>query len=132
GEPAARSGRPAAGPGTAGPGPGPCGRGVEAPRARKKRGLGSLGKDVGQLVWRGDVELIVAAVVRCLVRAPAQEHRGVAEAVALQVIVLDLADALDPERLPGQILLRAPAAPHARHPAEGGGVHLGPVAPRMT
>src|SRR5438132_1573519 len=80
GEPAARSGRPAAGPGTAGPGPGPCGRGLEAPRARKKRGLGSLGKDVGQLVWRGDVELIVAAVVRCLVRAPAQKHRGVAEA----------------------------------------------------
>src|SRR4051812_225032 len=38
-----------------------------------------------------------------------------AEAVALQVVVLDLADPLDPNRLPGQILPRAPAALAARH-----------------
>ena len=63
----------------------------------------------------GDLELIVAAVARRLVGTPAQEDRRVAEAIALHVVVLHLAHALDPQRLPRQILAGAPAALAARH-----------------
>ena len=38
-----------------------------------------------------------------------------AEAVALQVVVLDLADALGPQRFPAQVLAAAPAALRAGH-----------------
>ena len=72
-------------------------------------------EDLLELVRRRDLELIVAAVARRLVRPPALEDRRVAEAVALHVVVLDLAHALDPQRLPRQILARAPAALPARH-----------------
>src|SRR4051812_11139733 len=41
--------------------------------------------------------------------------RGVPEAVALQVIVSNLADALGPERLPAQVLAAVPAARRAGH-----------------
>ena len=57
-------------------------------------------EDLVQVVGGGDLELVVAAVGRLLVRPPAQEGRGVAEPVALQVVVFDLAHPLDPERLP--------------------------------
>src|SRR5688500_11289352 len=67
------------------------------------------------LVRQSDLELIVAAVARRLVRTPALEDRGVPEAIALHVIVFDLAHPLDPHRLPRQIFARAPAALAARH-----------------
>src|SRR6185369_4182007 len=67
-----------------------------------------------------------------LVGAPAQEGRGMAKAVALKVIVFHLAYTLDAQRLPRQVLARAPAAlaaGHALRPALG---RLGPFAPRMS
>ena len=97
GQPAARAGGAAAGSGAAG-----SGRGTRPRRP-------------SQLVGRRDLELVVAAVAGRLVRPPAQEDRRVAEAVALQVVVLHLAHALDPQRLPGQVLAGAPAA--LRRPA---------------
>src|SRR5215471_14896127 len=63
-----------------------------------------------ELVGRRDLELVVAAFVGPLVGPPAHEDRGMAKAVALQVVVLHLAHALDAQRLPRQILARAPAA----------------------
>src|SRR5262249_7717657 len=42
-------------------------------------------KDLGELGGGRDLELVVAAVGRRLVWSPAQERRGVAEAIALQV-----------------------------------------------
>src|SRR5256885_11404822 len=74
-----------------------------------------------ELVRGCDLELIVAAVLRLLVRAPAQEIGCVAEAVALHVVVLHFADALDPQRLPRQILAGAPAALAAGHARRAGG-----------
>src|SRR5829696_2568734 len=73
-------------------------------------------EDLFQLVRRGYLELIVTAVERLLVRTPAHEDAGVAEAGPLHVVVLDLADALDPQRLPREILARAPAALPSGHP----------------
>jgi hypothetical protein len=68
-----------------------------------------------QLERGGDFQLVVAAVLRRLVVAPAQEGGGVAEAVALQVVVLDLDHALGPQRLPAQVLAAAPARLRAGH-----------------
>src|SRR6266571_9346310 len=87
-------------------------------------------EDLGELGGRSDLELVVAAVRRPLVGTPAQEHGRMPEAGALQVVVLHLADALDPERLPGEVLALAPAAGRARHPSpslEG----AGPLPPRV-
>ena len=67
-------------------------------------------EDALQLVGRRHLELIVAAVLGRLVGAPAHELRGVAEAVALHVVVGDLADALGAQRLPAQVLAAVPAA----------------------
>src|SRR6202165_1452456 len=88
-------------------------------------------EDLLQFVGLGDFQLIVAAVTRLLVGPPAQEHRRVTEAVALEVVVLDLAHALDTHRPPRHILAGAPAALPARHATRlaGGG---GPVAPGMV
>src|SRR5262249_51865393 len=98
-------------------------------RAPRRGGAGSRLRSVGigaplvaraedplELVGRRDLELIVAAVARRLVGAPAHELRRVPEARALHVIVRDLADALGPERLPAQILAAVPAAAGAGHP----------------
>src|SRR5436190_907532 len=70
--------------------------------------------------------------------APAKEGRRVPEAVALQVVVLDLADALRTHRLPRQVLARAPAAGRAGHAlgcvagcALRRRLLLGPAAPRV-
>src|SRR6185503_19582933 len=87
-------------------------------------------EDALELVGAGHLELGVAAVLRLLVGTPAQEDRGVAEAVALHVVVLHLAHALDAQRLPRQVLARAPAALGAGHAARFRG-RSGPVAPRM-
>ena len=58
-----------------------------------------------------------AAVLRPLVGPPAQKNRRMAETIALHVVVLHLTDALDPERLPRQVLARAPATLRAGHAA---------------
>src|SRR5207237_5726433 len=52
---------------------------------------------------------------RWFVRPPPQESRRVAEAIALQVIVRHLADALDSQRFPGEILATVPARGGAGH-----------------
>src|SRR6185312_16131339 len=72
-------------------------------------GDGAL-EDAFQLERRHHLELVVAAGLGRLVDAPAHEGRGVAEAIALQVVVADFADALGPQRLPRQVLACAPAA----------------------
>src|SRR5262249_24280566 len=87
-------------------------------------------ENLGELGGRSDLELIVPAIRRPLVGPPALEDAGVTEAVALQMIVFDLTDALDAQRLPRQVLARAPAALSARH-ARGAIGQRRPVAPRM-
>ncbi len=89
-------------------------------------------EDLRELVRRRDLELIVAAVVRLPVGPPAQEHRRVPEAIALQVVVLHLAHALDPQRLPRQILAGAPAALPAGHALPSPLRRRRPLAPRMS
>src|SRR6476660_9262679 len=101
---------------------------VRAGFLRKLRGRAWEAKDLGELGRRGDVELVVAAVGRLLVGAPAQKARRVTEAIALEVIVFHFADALDAQRFPGEILARAPAAVAAGH-AHGAVHHLGPMPP---
>src|SRR6185312_207116 len=82
-----------------------------SPNASALRG----GEDLLERERRRDLELIVAAVLRPFVRTPAQEDRRVAEAIALQVVVLHLAYAFDAHRLPRQVLARAPSALGAGH-----------------
>src|SRR5207248_11479095 len=92
-------------------------------------------EDALQLVGGRDLQLIVAAVLGALVRAPAQELRGMPEASSLHVIVGDLADALGPQRLPAQVLAAIPAARRARTPLALRGrvlLHLRPVTPGMV
>src|SRR5687767_9613822 len=67
-------------------------------------------KDPLELVRRRDLELVVAAVARRFVRAPAHELRGMPEPIALHMVVRDLHHALGPQRLPSQILAAVPAA----------------------
>src|SRR5215217_6181010 len=84
-----------------------------------------------ELVRLGDLELVVAALRGRFVGAPAQEHGGMPESIALQVVVFHLADAFDPERFPRQILTRAPAALTAGHPSHLVTLRGGPLAPRV-
>src|SRR5260370_19684976 len=88
-------------------------------------------ENLRELVRRGDLELIVSAVARPLVRAPALEDRRVAKPPPLHVVVLDLADALDSKGFPGEILARAPSALAPRHASHLTATSLGPLAPRM-
>src|SRR4030081_1617908 len=74
-------------------------------------------EDPVEFVGPDDFQLIVAAVLRQTVRSPVQELRGMAEPIALHVIVLNLADPLHPQGLPGQILAAAPAPLYSRHAA---------------
>src|SRR6478735_6712632 len=83
-------------------------------RADRQR---SAAEDLLQLERRRHLQLVVAAVLRRLVVAPAHEGRRVPEAVALQVVVLHLADPLRPQRLPAQVLAAAPARLGAGHAA---------------
>src|SRR5438876_8699785 len=78
-----------------------------------------------------DLELIVPAVLRALVGSPALEHGRVTESIALHVVVLHLAHALDAQRLPRQILPRAPAALTARHAHHLRASEFGPLPPGM-
>ena len=84
-----------------------------------------------QRVRRRDFELVVAARTRRLVGPPAQELRGMAKAVALQMVVLHFADALDAKRFPRQVLACGPPALTARHAAAGVRLFARPFAPRM-
>ena len=59
-------------------------------------------EDLGELVGRGRFQLVVAAVGGRPVGAPADEVGRVPEPVALEVVVGDLGDALDPQRLPAR------------------------------
>ena len=61
-------------------------------------------KDLLELVRSGNLELVVAAIRWQLVRAPALKDRRMPKTIALQVIVFDFADPLDPQRLPRQNL----------------------------
>src|SRR6185295_12457997 len=87
-------------------------------------------ENLGELGRRRDLELVVAAVRRPLVGTPAREDGGVPEPIALEVVVLDLAHALDAQRLPGEILARAPPALAAGH-ADRALDRFGPVPPGM-
>src|SRR5262245_29867991 len=71
-------------------------------------------EDLRELVRSGDLQLIVPAVGWLFVRTPALKGGRMPEPVALEMVVLHLADALDPQRLPRQILAGAPTAVAAR------------------
>src|SRR2546421_3651814 len=89
-------------------------------------------EDLGELVGDGRLELIVGARARIPVGPPVLEPGGVAEAVALEVLVRDFGDELDPQRLPAHVLLGIPAAGRARHTASRLlRLGVGPLAPRM-
>src|ERR1041384_3621466 len=62
------------------------------------------------LLRRNYLELIIGAIARAFVLAPSSKLRGVTKAAALHVIVSDFNHKLRPQRLPGQIFARAPAA----------------------
>src|SRR5450432_4016728 len=80
---------------------------------------GPRGEDPREREGHGGLQLIVAAVPGRSVRSPATELRGVAEAVALHVIVPDLTDTLEPQWLPRQILAPVPSAGGAGPPLAG-------------
>src|SRR5207244_673490 len=82
-----------------------------------------------ELAWGDDFKLVVATVARRLIRPPPQKDGRVAKTPALQVIVLDLADPLNPQRLPRQVFACTPPALGARHPGDVAGATLRPVAP---
>ena len=88
----------------------PATRAPSAAHARAGRSEPPRLKNLRQLVRRRDFELVVAALARSACPGASAGSGGVAEAVALQVVVLHLADALDAQRLPRQVLARAPAA----------------------
>src|SRR5262249_21196545 len=89
-------------------------------------------EDLLELVSLRDLELAVATVARAPVGPPAEEHGGVPEPVALQVVILDLAHPLDAQRLPREVLARAPSALAAGHPRRLAAVHIRPAAPGMV
>src|SRR5260221_651683 len=62
-----------------------------------------------------NLQLIVATLACLLVRPPAEKRGRMPKAIALEVIVLHLADAFDADGLPGKILARAPPALPAWH-----------------
>src|SRR6187455_1325923 len=109
-------------------------------RRRRRCETASDGEDLLQRVRRDDLELVVTACSRRLVGTPADEGRRVTKAIALQVVVLDLADALRAKRLPCEVLARAPAAGRAGHALRGlprrrglrRRVLLGPAAPGVV
>src|SRR5438046_6580299 len=70
-------------------------------------------EDPLQFVGRCDLQLVVAAVLGALIGTPAYELRSVAEASSLHVIIRDLADALNPQWFPTQVLAAIPAARRA-------------------
>src|SRR4029079_14155914 len=92
-------------------------------------------EDLLELERRGLLELVVAAVGRLLVRSPSLEGGGVPEPIALEMVVGDLRDALDAQRLPRQGLATVPARRRPGQPLAGllGRLGpLGPLAPRVA
>src|SRR6478735_11939878 len=92
-------------------------------------------EDLVQLHGHRRVELLVGARRRLAVGAPALEARGVAEAVALQVLVRDLGDEVESQRLPREVLARVPPALRAGPPLprrRGLRVGFGPLPPRVV
>ena len=65
---------------------------AKRPMSVSRQRSAASAKICGQLVRRHDLELLVRAVARALVGAPAAELRRVTEAVALHVVVGDLDD----------------------------------------
>src|SRR5689334_5385009 len=101
----------------------------------RARGDESGAEDLRQLERRGLLELVVAAVRRLLVRAPAQERGPVAEAITLEMVIGDLGHTLQAERLPRQVLAAVPAGRRPGEPLPGflGCLRpLGPLRPRVT
>src|SRR4051812_23057799 len=102
---------------------------------KRSSGLGlSAGReDLRQLLRRHNLELLVGAILRFLVCAPATELRSVTETIALHVIVGDLEHELGTHRLPRQILAAAPATLTTRHPMRRVVVlrKIRPIAPRV-
>src|SRR5947208_14283770 len=71
----------------------------------------------GQVVGApGGSDLSPGAVLRILVRPPADEARAVPEAVLLQLVVAHLADELRLDRVPVELLAAGPAALPSRDP----------------
>src|SRR5438874_868700 len=89
-------------------------------------------EDVGQLGGHDHLELVVGARRRASVGAPALEVGGVAEALALHVLVGHLAHEFRPQRLPRHVLALAPPAEAPGHAASRRGDGLRPPRPRMT
>src|SRR5690606_32320190 len=88
----------------------------QAPRETLTPGDGAGGKDLVEVVGAHFFELIVPAVAGLLVGAPADECRAMPKAIPLQMIVLHLADALEPKWLPRKVLAGTPTAFSARRP----------------
>src|SRR5687768_11975906 len=88
-------------------------------------------EDLRKLVRSRNLELVVAAVRRRFVGAPALKHRCVAKPIALHVVVFHFAHALDAQRLPREVLAGAPSALAARH-ARRLSLHFRPLPPRVT
>src|SRR4051794_30367918 len=97
----------------------------------------SEAEDLQELHRDRGVELLVGARRRLAVGPPALEARGVAEPIALQVLVGDLGDEVEAQRLPREVLARVPPALRARSALTRDGlgprfgVGLGPAAPRV-
>src|SRR5437762_6532213 len=89
-------------------------------------------EDVGQLRGNDDLELVVGAGLGIAVGAPALEVGRVAEALALHVLVGDLANKLGAQRLPRHVLALAPAAEPAGHRAPRRSDRLRPPGPRVA
>ena len=77
--------------------------GAQCSERRGSRQCASGPEDARQLERCRRLQLVVAALGRLLVGAPAAEGRAVPEARALQVVVGDLADALRAKWLPAQV-----------------------------
>src|SRR5215218_7141792 len=80
-------------------------------------------------------ELLVGARRRLPVGSPALEARGVTEAVSLQMLVRDLGDEVEAQRLPGEVLARVPPALRAGPTLSrrlGFGIGFGPRAPGVV
>src|SRR6185369_11152391 len=61
-----------------------------------------------QFIGLDGFQLVIGAIARRLVAPPAQEHRRVPEAPALQVVILHLAHAAGLQRFPGQVFAAIP------------------------
>src|SRR6187399_2305375 len=111
---------------------------IAEPRGAAGGARASAGaEDSCELVGRGRLQLVVAAVCGRLVRPPAAERRPVTEPVALEVVVGDLDHPFRPQRLPREVLAAVPAARRAGEPLPGrvgcaGRRPFGPLAPRVA